>query len=631
MRNIAKNSVWPAWGQLFLFFIAELLTASSVWCAETVKGTELVLAQGGKAQMPIIIYGASEETEKVAEELAGYLKRITGATFKITTGKGTEGIVLGNLTEFPNPSLAKDLEIRNNFDGKEAYVIRSEPNRLLLLGATDKGVSHAVFRLLETLGCRWFFPAKEWEVVPSIPTLKVSINETDRPAILSRAIVYGYGYFYDENGLDPRCASDYASWCRHNRVDKSMQDSFGHAWQSIIHDNRKTFEQHPEYLPLLKGKRVSLPKDTEGIQMCVSNPAVRKLAAQWVLDQFDKKPELDMVSIGPSDGVDQCQCEDCVKLGSISDRVFGLANEVGKTVAKTYPGKTVGAYAYCDYTEPPSFPLGPNVYVQLTSGFNISKLSFNELIALWSKFSKNLGIYDYYSVWLWDRDLLPGGRVGSIRYLQESIPFFIAHHATSLNAESGNNWGPHGRGYYVASKLMWNPKADVRGTLEDFYAKAFGPAGPVMKRFYERYDADNKPLICAPTLGAGFRDLEEAAKLAANRPDVQARLDHLKQYMHYMYMYDRWESETDPDKKKAVLVSAITQAWRSRYSYMNHVMALMVSWGNSTEHKEPSWTALPKVGGPWFAKDLITHRSSGPGRAGRRCRPDAGCSRPWRA
>jgi hypothetical protein len=58
-----------------------------------------------------------------------------------------------------------------------------------------------------------------------------------------------------------------------------------------------------------------------------------------------------------SDGGGQCECENCKKLGSISDRVFGLANEVARAVAKSYPGKMVGLYAYNEHSEPPSFKL----------------------------------------------------------------------------------------------------------------------------------------------------------------------------------------------------------------------------------------------------------------------------------
>ena len=116
-------------------------------------------------------------------ELAEYLGRITGGRFEVRSGDGGRGIVLGTLDEFPQSDLCK-IRIRNTYDGREAYAIRTLPNRLLLIGATETGVSHAAFRLLEALGCRWFFPAREWEVVPFRPTLSIHLDETDRPAIL---------------------------------------------------------------------------------------------------------------------------------------------------------------------------------------------------------------------------------------------------------------------------------------------------------------------------------------------------------------------------------------------------------------------------------------------------------------
>ena len=76
-------------------------------------------------------------------------------------------------------------------------MIQSETNRLRLLGATDLGASHAAFRLLEHLGCRWFFPAREWEVAPSAADLRVCLGVSDRPRILERRIWYGYGLFAD--------------------------------------------------------------------------------------------------------------------------------------------------------------------------------------------------------------------------------------------------------------------------------------------------------------------------------------------------------------------------------------------------------------------------------------------------
>src|SRR6188768_2989194 len=104
------------------------------------------LAIKGKALQPVIISAnASDATKAVAAELAGYLGRISGAKFEVQTGDGARGIVLGTIAEFPNAALAKPLEIQNVYNGREAYVIRSEEARVLLIGATDLAASHAAF------------------------------------------------------------------------------------------------------------------------------------------------------------------------------------------------------------------------------------------------------------------------------------------------------------------------------------------------------------------------------------------------------------------------------------------------------------------------------------------------------
>ena len=147
----------------------------------------LTLAFDGKPQQAVVVSErASPGVLEAAEELRAYLSRITGGQFELRTGDGARGIVLGTLTEFPQLELDGPLAMRGPYDGKEAYAIRTERDRLLLVGRTELGVSHAAFRFLESLGCRWFFPAKAWEVGPERPTLAVSLDQTDRPALLAR-------------------------------------------------------------------------------------------------------------------------------------------------------------------------------------------------------------------------------------------------------------------------------------------------------------------------------------------------------------------------------------------------------------------------------------------------------------
>lgn len=565
---------------------------------------EIVLTRQGKALLPIVISAkASDRTKKAAAELADYLQQMSGARFEIQTGAGTSGLVLGTLAEFPQPDLQKALEIRDRFDGLEAYALRSEQKRLLLLGASDLAVSHAVFHLLENLGCRWFFPAPQWQVIPRRPDLVVNIDAVERPALLSRRIWYGYAFF--DRHL-PRCRQDYEAWARHNRMAASLKIYTGHAWQSIILANKKTFAEHPEYLALVQGKR-------QGEQLCVSNPAVRALATRWALDYLQRHPQADMVSMETSDGAGQCECAECRKLGSISDRAFGLANEVARAVAKEQPGKMVGMLAYSEHSEPPSFPLEPNLYVQLTAGFIRGRYSFDELKTLWPTRCRHMGYYEYFSVWLWDFDMPPGGRAANIAHLEKSIPEYVRLKATSLDCESGNNWGIHGLGYYIANKLMWNPQANGEKLQQDFFTKAFGPAAKVMQRYYERLNPAREPLICEHLLALCLRDLQEASRLAQSHPDVLARLDHLKQYQHYVRLRWDFDRSSDKERKRDLALQALTHCYRTRYSYMNHWAAMQYSWTSklAKEFDEPTWDGR-KVSDqtPWKQDQPLTHEET---------------------
>ncbi len=570
------------------------------------EADEIAIAVGGKAMMPIIIAdAASDDTKSVAMELADYLHRITGASFDVTTGDGSSGIVLGTLAEFAHAELAPLLEIRRGFDGREAFAVRTEPGRLLLVGATDLGASHAAFRFLELIGCRWFFPAKEWEVIPIVPDLRLRHSEVSRPTILSRRIAYGCGLMR-ENGNPAELArsrSDYDAWCRHNRMASSLQIRTGHMWRSVINANKAEFDKHPEYYALVNGVR------REGGKFEVANPVVRKMVVDYVLDRFRKNPDFDMLSVEPADGKNHSESEEARQLGTFSDQVFGLANEVARAVQKEFPGKMVGLLAYGWHSDPPSFDLEPNVYVQLTTGFVYSQYTDEQRIDLWAKRCRHMGFYEYYSVWPWDRDRLPGGRAANIAYLQDSIRQYAERNATSVTAESGNNWGLHGVGYYVANRLLWDPQADVTELLNDFYEKAFGPAAPAMRRYYERFNRGNRTLWSRHELAMTFRDVAAASELAHDRPDIQARLDHLKQYLRYNHLCWLLDRAKSQDERKALTLAILTHCYRTRFSYMNHWEAMRQLWINKAAEafEEPTWSlAHPSQIKPWQVKSPPT-------------------------
>jgi len=532
----------------------------------------LQLAQDGKALLPIVISAkASESTQALAKEVAELLKHISGATFEVKTGDGTSGIVIGTLKEFPDSSLDKALAIRNGFDGREAFAIRTREKKVVLLGATDVGASHAVWRMMEVLGYRHFFPHSAWEVIPSTPDLKWNRDITDRPQMLNRTI------WFEAGSGTAQAEKNYQNWKRHNQVAESLKVNIGGGGLNGPF-TKEIMDAHPEYAAARIQADGTLKSDFSGYQLELSNPAVRKIIVDAAVQAFKDNPSLDMVNLDPADTNAYSESPESLALCSVSDAVFGLLNEAARAVEKAFPGqhKMVGVLSYNSTFDPPTFKLEPNVHVQLSPIGYGNKYGSDERAKLWAQRSSNLGSYEYYSVWAWSTDQLPGSYTNGVRGSQKHIrDDLIATGRLTMSAESTSSWGSNGRGYYVAQKLMWNPNLDLDALLDDFYTNAFGPGAEDMRKYYDRLDPDNVPLISSSVIGQLLRDVDNASKAAKDRPDVQARLDQLKVYLRYVEMRWRRDSEGIAVDGEEIMIPL----YRGREYAMTAWSMIMQSWG----------------------------------------------------
>jgi len=529
----------------------------------------LTLAQEGDAKVQIVISDkASDATKLVANDLAGILKRITNATFEVKPGDGTSGIVLGNVKEFPTPSLGDALKIYKGFDGKEAYAIRTSNKRVLLLGATDLAASHAAYRFLREVGYRSFFPDKAWEVVPDKETLSFGRDITDRPEILSRDIWFEAG-----SGTE-KANEDYRNWKRRNAHAQSFVVNAGHNLFVVPGTFPEEFKAHPEYYAQTADGKPILD-DLE-----LTNPAVRKLVVEYARRFFKENPNADMVSIDPTDRPNHSESPEAKKT-SYSDQLFGTANEVAQMLQKEFPGKMVGLYSYSGHWDPPTFKLEPNVHV-LMAGLGQGKYTPAERDRIWPTMSKNRGVYEYYGVFLWHFDKIssPSG-TNNVRGMQQGLQSYSATGINSISGESTSVWGRDGRGYMTTNALMWNPHLDLDAYLNDFYTKAFGPAAPAMKRYYERLVS--APFYSKQLIGQAFRDVDEATRLAKDRPDVQQRLNFIKHYLHYGYM--EWAQNRDGKQGLGEEISSLYGRTRDR-AVFTFEMARQTWWGGKDWNNE---------------------------------------------
>ena len=548
-----------------LLFAGLLLPTASI-----AADTPAKLAADGRSLIPIVVAeSASEATRKAAQTLAAQLQKITDAVFNVRAGDGASGIVVGTVLDFPK--LAGKLPHVPNDDEREIYRLRSHEGGVWLIGTTELAVEHAVWDFLYRLGYRQFFPGPTWEVVPHSPELLIAVNVVERPSYLARNIWYGYGPW-------DHAKEHYEDWCRKNRATKGINLDTGHIYELVHARYKDEFAAHPEYLALVDGKRTS-------DKFCISNPGLRKLVVDHALLHFAKQPHADSMSVEPSDGLGWCECAECARLGSPSDRAVLLANEVAAAVSAKHPGKRFGMYAYGGHVAPPKRDVHPRLVVSVATAFGSAGLTLDELMSGWQAQGATLGIREYYGVHPWDRDLPGAARGANLEYLAKTIPHFHQQGARFFSAESSDNWGPNGLGYYVAARMLWDTREAaperVAAVRADFLTLAFGPAREPMDRFYRLIDGSRRPLLSEDLIGRMYRLLEESRGLirdpngqsAKRMAAIAARLDALILYTHYVERWFDYSNATGP-ARQAAFERLIRHAYRMRGTMMIHTLAL---------------------------------------------------------
>ena len=531
--------------------VAALLFASGFF---TLSAEEITLTSEGKANLPIHI--EDEALREHAETLASMLKELSGATFTISDQPVKPAITL---------KLQSDVKV-GTLERENYSLTTDSGNGLTIAGTTPLAVRHGVWDVLHRLGYRQYFPGKTWEVIPDQPTLTLSCDTEASPDYVSRRIWYGYG-FWDHN------REAWTDWTVKNRMGGGFQLNTGHAYGQLIRSQQADFDEHPEYYALVKGERRVVPQ----AKLCVSNPGVKKAAIRYALAYLEKNPEADSVSIDPSDGGNWCECENCAKIGSPSELAADLANTVAAAVVERFgKDKYVGMYAYNYHSPPPRMEVHPNVIISVATGFIKGGLSADEIIQGWAERGARIGIREYYSVSTWDRDLPGRARGGNLEYLTKTIPHFHESGARFLSAESSDNWGCNGLGYYLASRVLWDvDEAKSREAItDDFLEKAFGPASEEMRIFYTLIEGSNESarLVFSDLLARMYRSLQKARTAAAGNRDVIKRINELILYTHYAERYDAY-ARSKGTERQANFESLLRYSFRIRNTFMVHSYA----------------------------------------------------------
>jgi hypothetical protein len=293
-------------------------------------------------------------------------------------------------------------------------------------------------------------------------------------------------------------------WQEHNGLGPTL--SFSHHLSAVF--TTSVFEVHPEYFPLVEGRRLRPSKDGPvSWNPDLGRDDVAKFAAQAARRFFMANSPADSFALGINDGLTFGESPETLALTSrpqkdpasmageprawfrnrpnYSNLVFTFMNRAAADLASTHPTKLLGALAYYWAEDAPDFPVHPQVVPYLTAdrsqgydrGFRDEERA---LQARWASAGpKRLGLYDYlygkgfiiprYHPHLLAANLRQARRLGFTDYYAEMTP----------------NWGLDGPQPWLVAQLLLDPEIPVDSLLDEYFSRYFKESGAPMRRFFD--------------------------------------------------------------------------------------------------------------------------------------------------
>jgi hypothetical protein len=538
-------------------------------------------------------------------ELQQYLRRMTARPndFPIVAdNRVPEGDLLvigGPASNAVARKLAADLGIdagRLAALGAEGYRIKTVAvggrRVTLVAGGGRAGTLYAAYDLLHRMGCRWFGPNDFDEEVPRAEW-KPEFDVTERPSFTSRGF-----YIYEKRG-DAKfwlwmARNRLNDWCvlvdnqplmrklgfrlacgehdaQHRFINPAAPYPYKHSrfvgkenlpadpypvsreYQGDANKDGKLsyFEAHPEWFPMVGGRRVPGIGKSGGTNLCTSNSdALTEFTKNYVQALVDGVYRgADVVNFWALDQGGWCECAACKAQGIPTDRNLRMVYRMDQQVKQARrEGKLrrpieIRFLAYQDLVPPPTRPLPADFDYEtcMATFYPISRCYVHKFDD--PKCPRNAAYQQKLYGWIGDPKrhyrgkLVIGEYYNVSRYkslplclmhsMAHDIPYYYQAGARSfqyMHVTTGH-WGNKSLTNYQMARQLWDVNVDCESLWKDFFARRYGPAGDVMRRFYESLElmlSNVEPLKgwssnLAARLDAGAKDLFTESHLRYRR------------------------------------------------------------------------------------------------------------------
>lgn len=572
------------------------------------------LAEGGTTRHAIVIEAGGKATEAerfAAEELAHFLKKITGAVFPIVEegGQAGPGIHVGHTRKAAGAGIDPG-KLRD-----EEWVLQSTGDDLILTGGRPRGTLYAVYEFLDAnAGCRWIAP--DIEIIPAnrdfaVPPLKTQ----GRP-----------GFSWRETTLYPRhddpkriSKEDYARFLVRNRYNGGhfnggsfwlYEPRFGFSERFGRPGSSHTFsiyqaewkDVNPEFFAMTgDGKRAPRPDGPLGHDFCLTNAELKDRVARQLQQYIEQDraeaaqkgtPPPRMYAFSQNDTSSKyCRCPECSAIatreGSYAGTTLAFVNDVAARIAEKYPDVRLMTEAY-QFTKrvPKTIRPRENVIVRLA----LLDLEYraDEIADVLRPLSAptNRAAREVTEGWA---GAVHAGQLFVWDYAQLRTPFRHPYDGTTKILKNLEFWHRLGiervfieqagidlpfrpmRDWLFFRKSV-HPELKNEVLTEEYLRGYFGPAAGPMRKYYDRLaaltESGDKPYFAMPAsvtpwLDAGFYTqvnawLDEAEALCTGGADAihlrHVQLERVPVDSGILHLWHRYaESPAWKDRKEEVL------------------------------------------------------------------------------